>query len=59
MVQVFTLAALAYNAFNSNNLGNYSSYELVFGRKLKLRFGLRDRSRHQRYQELMKITTHC
>ena len=30
------LATLAYNTFNSPNLGNHSSYELVFGRKLKL-----------------------
>ena len=29
-------ATLAYNTFNSPNLGNYSSYELVFCRKLKL-----------------------
>ena len=30
------LAALAYNTFNSPNLGNYSPYKLVFGRKPKL-----------------------
>ena len=30
------LAVLAYNTFNSPNLGNYSPYELVFGRKPKL-----------------------
>ena len=30
------LAILAYNTFNSPNLGNYLPYELVFGRKLKL-----------------------
>ena len=30
------LAALAYNTFNSQNLGNYSPYELVFGRKPKI-----------------------
>ena len=30
------LATLAYNTFNSPNLGNYSPYELVFGRKPKL-----------------------
>ena len=30
------LATLAYNTFNSQNLGNYSPYELVFGRKPKL-----------------------
>ena len=27
---------LAYNTFNIPNLGNYSQYELVFGRKPKL-----------------------
>ena len=30
------LATLAYNRFNSPNLGNYSPYELVFGRKPKV-----------------------
>ena len=30
------LATLPYNTFNSPNLGNYSPYELVFGRKPKL-----------------------
>ena len=30
------LATLAYNTFNSPNLGNYLPYELVFGRKPKL-----------------------
>ena len=29
-------AALAHNTYNSPNLSNYSPYELVFGRKLKL-----------------------
>ena len=29
-------ATFAYNTFNSPNLANYSPYELVFGRKLKL-----------------------
>ena len=30
------LATLAYNTFNSPNLGNYSPYELAFGRKPKV-----------------------
>ena len=30
------LATLAYNMFDSPNLGNYSPYELVFGRKPKV-----------------------
>ena len=30
------LATFAYNTFNSPNLGNYSQYELTFGRKPKL-----------------------
>ena len=34
------LATLAYNTFNSLNLGNNSPYELVFGRKPKLRLDL-------------------
>ena len=31
-----SLASFAYNTFNSPNLGNYSPYELTFGRKPKL-----------------------
>ena len=31
-----SLAMFAYNTFNSPNLGNYSPYELTFGRKPKL-----------------------
>ena len=31
-----TPATLSYNTFNLPNLGNYSSYRLVFGRKPKL-----------------------
>ena len=27
------LATFAYNIFNTSNLGNYSLYELIFGRK--------------------------
>ena len=34
------LASLAYNTFNSPNLGNYSPYKLVFGRKPKLLLNL-------------------
>ena len=34
------LVTLAYNTFNSPNLGNYSPYELVFSRKPKLLFDL-------------------
>ena len=31
-----SLATFAYNTFNNPNLGNYSPYELTFGRKPKL-----------------------
>ena len=34
--KVLPLATLAYNTFNSSNLGNYSTYELVFSRKPKV-----------------------
>ena len=34
------LTTFAYNKFNTPNLGNYSSYELVFGRKPKLLLNL-------------------
>ena len=30
------LVTFTHNTFNSPNLANYSPYELVFGRKLKL-----------------------
>ena len=31
-----SLATFSYNIFHSPNLGNYSPYELVFGRKLRI-----------------------
>ena len=34
--QYLLLATLAHNTFNSPNLGNYSSYELMSGRKPKI-----------------------
>ena len=40
----FSLATLAYNTFNTPNLDNYSPYELVFGRKLKLLLDLETNS---------------
>ena len=36
MDKYLSLATFAYNTFNSPNLGNYSPYELTFGRKPKL-----------------------
>ena len=35
-----SFATLAHNTYNSPNLSNYSPYELVFGRKLKLLLNL-------------------
>ena len=35
-IKCLSLATFAYNTFNSPNLGNYSPYELTFGRKPKL-----------------------
>ena len=35
-----SVATFAYNMFNSPNLGNYSPYELTFGRKPKLLFNI-------------------
>ena len=34
----------AYNMFNTPNLGNYSPYELTFGRKPKLQFNVESNS---------------
>ena len=36
MDKYLSLASFAYNSFNSPNLGNYSPYELTFGRKSKM-----------------------
>ena len=36
MDKYLSLATFAYNTFNSPNLGNYSPYELTFGKKPKL-----------------------
>ena len=35
-IKYLSLATFAYNTFNSPNLGNYSPFELTFGRKPKL-----------------------
>ena len=35
-IKYVSLATFAYNTFNNLNLGNYSPYELIFGRKPKL-----------------------
>ena len=35
-IDYLPFAALAHIMYNSSNLSNYSPYELVFGRKLKL-----------------------
>ena len=36
MDKIFIFSHFAYNTFNSPNLGNYSPFELTFGRKPKL-----------------------
>ena len=36
LTKYLSLAMFAYNTFNTPNLGNYSPYELTFGRKPKL-----------------------
>ena len=35
-IDYLPFATLAHNTYNSPNLGNYSPFKLVFGRKLKL-----------------------
>ena len=51
------LATLTYNTFNSPNLGSYSPYELVFGRKPKL---LLDREiQTSKCWKCTRTTTHC
>ena len=44
--QYIPLATLTYRTFNCPNLANYSPYELVFGRKLKITSGPTDKSRY-------------
>ena len=39
-------ATVSYNTFTSPNLANYSSYELVFCKKIKITFGARNKSRY-------------
>ena len=41
-----SLATFAYNTFNTPNLGNYSPYELTFGRKPKLLLNVESHSRY-------------
>ena len=36
MAQIFIFSQFAYNIFHTPNLGNYSPYELVFGRKPRI-----------------------
>ena len=38
MPKYLPLVTYAYNPFNTPNLGNYSPYELTFGRKPILRY---------------------
>ena len=45
------LATFMYNTFNSPNLGNYSPYELVFGRKPKILLNL------ETTQDIMETST--
>ena len=46
-----SLATFAYNTFNSPNLGNYSPYELTFGRKPKLLLNMDNKSRYKSIQK--------
>ena len=45
------LATFAYNTFNTRNLGNYSPYELIFGRKSRLLLNL-DSTLIPRFQDI-------
>ena len=50
------MATLAYTTFNSPNIGNYTPYELVFGRKPKILLILR-LTQTLEYQDHIKTTT--
>ena len=53
-----SLTMFAYSIFHSPNLGNYSPYELVFGRKPKFLLTLRQ-IQISKLQAHLKIITHC
>ena len=50
------LATFAHNTFNSPNLANHSTYELVFGRRLKLLFRFGDASRFKIIRNTHRIS---
>ena len=50
-----SLATFAYNMFNSPNLGNYSPYELTFGRKPKLLLSVDSKPRYKGVKKLQGI----
>ena len=49
------LATFAYNTFNTPNLGNYSPYELIFGRKPRPLLNLDSGTFKEYYELLNKI----
>ena len=51
-----SLASFAYNTFNTPNLGNYSPYELTFGRKPRSLLNL-DSTPHIKFQEHLESIT--
>ena len=53
-----SLATFAYNIFPTLNLGNYSPYELVFGRKPRILINI-ETIQTLRSVAHSKITTHC
>ena len=53
-----SLATFAYNIFHSPNLGNYSPYELVFGRKPKLLINV-ETNPDIKITSTFKSITHC
>ena len=50
-----SLAMFSYNTFNSPNLGNYSPYELTFGRKPKLLLNVETNPEYKGVQKLQRI----
>ena len=58
-------ATLAHNTYNSLNLSNYSSYELVYGRKPKLQLDLETdpdikvSATYKEYYERLEIRLKC
>ena len=54
-----SLATFMYNTFNTSNLGNYSPYELTFGRKPRPLIRFRVKSRYKNFWNISRNIMNC